>query len=94
MAYRGTTLPLASHKSNPLSVPQGYVEICTLGHMGDASRCGSETLYRVTMTHWLTGLLSAQAKEEGIVMKAAWHRGSNSSVINNPLGAPGCTQCM
>jgi len=44
MAYRGTTLPLASHKSNPLSVPEGYVEICTLGHMGGANRCARDTL--------------------------------------------------
>jgi len=44
MAYRGTTLPLASHKSNPSSVPQGYVEICTLGRMGGANGCGWDTL--------------------------------------------------
>jgi hypothetical protein len=32
------------------------------------------------------GLWSTQAKVEGIVQKAARHRGSDSSVINNPLG--------
>jgi len=26
---------------------------------------------------------------EGIVLKAAWHWGSDSSVINDPLGEPG-----
>jgi hypothetical protein len=40
---------------------------------------------------WLTGLWSTQAKVEDIVLKAAWHWGSNSSVINDPLGEPGCT---
>jgi len=28
---------------------------------------------------------------EGIVLKVAWHWGSNSSVINDPLGEPVCT---
>jgi len=28
---------------------------------------------------------------EGIVPKAAWHWGRVSSVVNDPLGAPGCT---
>ena len=28
---------------------------------------------------------------EGIVLKAAWHWGSDSSVINDPLGEPGHT---
>jgi hypothetical protein len=27
-------------KSNPSSVPQGYVEIRTLGHVGGGNRCG------------------------------------------------------
>jgi hypothetical protein len=42
-------------------------------------------------TRWLTGLWSTQAKVEGIVLKAALHWGSNSSVINDPLGEPGRT---
>jgi hypothetical protein len=42
-------------------------------------------------THWLTGLWSTQAKVEGIVLKAAWHWGSDSSVINGPLGEQACT---
>jgi hypothetical protein len=37
-------------------------------------------------THWLTGLWSTQPKVEGIVLKAAWHWSSDSSVINDPLG--------
>jgi len=28
---------------------------------------------------------------EGIVLKAAWHWGRDCSVINDPLGEPGCT---
>jgi len=28
---------------------------------------------------------------EGVVLKAAWYWGSDSSVINNPLGEPGHT---
>jgi len=41
-------------------------------------------------TRWLTGLGSTQAKMEGIVLKVAWHWGSDSSVVNDPLGEPGC----
>jgi len=28
---------------------------------------------------------------EGIVLKAAWHWGRDCSVVNDPLGEPGCT---
>jgi hypothetical protein len=42
-------------------------------------------------THWQTGLLSTQAMVEGIIPRAAWHWNRNSSVINDPLGEPGCT---
>ena len=42
-------------------------------------------------TRWLTGLWSTQAKVEGIVPRAAWHWGSDSSVVNDPLGEPGRT---
>jgi hypothetical protein len=38
------------------------------------------------MGPWFT-----QAKVQGIMLKAAWHWGSDSSVINNILGEPGCT---
>ena len=40
-------------------------------------------------TRWLTGLWSTQARVEGIVPKAAWHWGRDSSVVNDPLGEPG-----
>jgi len=40
---------------------------------------------------WLTGLWSAQAKAQGIVLKAARHWGSNLNVVNDPLGEPGRT---
>jgi hypothetical protein len=46
---------------------------------------------RVTTTCWQTGLWSTQANAEGIVLKAAWHWGSNSSVINDPVGEQGHT---
>ena len=42
-------------------------------------------------TSWLTGLWSTQAKVEGIVLEAAWHWSSDSSVANDPLGEPGRT---
>ena len=37
-------------------------------------------------TRWLAGLWSTQAKVEGIVVKAAWLWGSDSSVLNDPWG--------
>ena len=42
-------------------------------------------------TCWLTRLWSTQAKVEGILPKAAWHWGRDSSVVNDTLGEPGCT---
>jgi len=42
-------------------------------------------------TGWLMGHWSTQAKVESIVLKAAWHRGSDCSVLNDPLGEPGRT---
>jgi len=39
-------------------------------------------------TSWLTGLWSTQAKVEGIMPRAAWHRGRDSSVVNDPLWEP------
>jgi len=42
-------------------------------------------------TRWLTGLWSTQAKVEGTVLKAAWHWVRGYSVVNDPLGEPGCT---
>ena len=40
-------------------------------------------------THWLTGLWSTQVKVEGIMQRAAWHWGRDSSVINDSLAEPG-----
>jgi len=42
-------------------------------------------------TCWLPRLWSTQTKVEGIMLNAAWHWGSDSSVINDPLGEPGHT---
>ena len=39
----------------------------------------------------LMGLRSTQANVEGIVLMAAWHWGSDSSVANDLLGEPGHT---
>jgi hypothetical protein len=67
------------------------MSICTLGHMGGVTGVG----YPVEGEHdtrWLTGVWPTQAKVEGIVLKAAWHWGSDSSVINDPLGEPDHTQ--
>ena len=46
------------------------------------------------VTRWLTGLTglwSTHAEVEGVVLKATWHRGSKSSIVNAPLGEPGPT---
>ena len=43
------------------------------------------------MTRWLTGLWSTQTKVESIVLKAAWHWGSDCSILNDPLRQPGNT---
>ena len=42
-------------------------------------------------TYWLTGLSSTQIQVEGIVPRAAWHWGRDSSVVNDPLGEAGHT---
>jgi hypothetical protein len=42
-------------------------------------------------TRWLTGHWSTQAKVEGIVLQAAWHWGSDSSVLNDTLAESGRT---
>jgi len=40
-------------------------------------------------TRWLTELWSTEAKVEGIVLKAVWPWGTDSSVVNDLLGEPG-----
>ena len=40
-------------------------------------------------TRWLTGHWSTQAEVEGIVPRAAWHWGRDSTVANDPVGEPG-----
>jgi len=42
-------------------------------------------------THWRTWHWSPEVKVEGIVLKAAWHWGNDSSVVNDPLGGRGRT---
>ena len=85
---------LASHTSNPSSVPQGYVNsYSTLPWiMWEAVTCveghPDEGYYD---TRWLTGLWSIQAMVEGIVLKAVWHWVSDCGAVNDPLGEPGST---
>ena len=85
----------ASHKSNPSSVPQGYVDShstlpwVTWDAVTGVEGYPDEGCYD---TRWLTGLWSTQAKVEGIVLKAAWHWGSDCSVVKDHLGEPGRTQ--
>jgi hypothetical protein len=43
------------------------------------------------VTCWLRGLGSTLAKVESIMLKDAWHWGSNNSVVNGPLGEPSRT---
>ena len=38
-----------------------------------------------------TGLWSTQVQGEVLMLKAAWHRGSNSSVVSDPFGESGRT---
>jgi hypothetical protein len=81
---------LTSHKSNPSSIPQSYVKICrsvpwvTWEVVTEQTHCGG------LLWHMLAyGLWSTSTKVEGIVLKAAWHWGSYSSVIKDPLEEPG-----
>ena len=84
----------AFHKSKPLSIRKGYVDsYSTLPWIKWEAVTGVE-VYPVEGyydTRWLLGLWSTQAMVEGIVLKAAWHWGSDSSVISNPLREPGFT---
>jgi hypothetical protein len=41
----------ASHESNPSSIPQGYMDICILGHVRGCNTCGGDTLLSVTTIH-------------------------------------------
>jgi len=60
--------------------------------MGGSNSCGGHTLMGgCHNTCWLKWLWFTQAKVEGTVLKAAWHWGSDSCVVNDPLGEPGRT---
>jgi len=76
------------------STPRLYLMvmgICPLGHVGGGNVWRGYPVEGYFYTHWLTGLWSTQAKVEGFVLKAAWHWGSDNSVVNNPFGEPGQT---
>ena len=79
---------LPNNTFNPSSVSQGYVEIRTQSHVGGGSWCGGEssTVYYLDDL-WL--LRHTLAYRKGIVLKATWYWGSNSSVVNDPLGEAG-----
>jgi len=75
---------VASHKSNPSSVPRGTVDsYSTLLYPGSRGR--RQQLWRAHPeesyynTGWLMELWSTQAKVEGIMLKAAWHWGRDCS---------------
>jgi len=81
----------ASSKSNPSSIPQGYVDSYP-GSCGRQKQVWMEYLVEgYHDTRWLTGLWSTQAKVEGTVLKAAWQLGSDTSFINVLLVEPGHT---
>jgi hypothetical protein len=81
----------ASHKSNPSFVPQGIVDsYSTLPWvMWEAVTVVEGIPWWGLLQHILAN--GAQAKVEGILVKAAWHWGRDSSVENDPLGEPGHT---
>jgi hypothetical protein len=47
--------------------------------------CEGDTLLRVTKRTLANRARSTQTKVEGIMLKAAFHWGSDSKVVNNPL---------
>jgi hypothetical protein len=84
----------ASHKFNPSSVLQGYVDSYSTLPWVTWEAVTDMVVYPVEGycdTHWLTGLLYSQAKVEGIVLKAEWHWGCDCSVLKDPLGELGRT---
>ena len=93
------TIPhIDSHKSNASSVPLYIVVLYSALHWVTwkaVTVVEGIPCWEVTTTRWLMGLCSTQAKVEGIVSKAAWHWGRDSSVVTILLGnhpAPHCTQ--
>jgi hypothetical protein len=48
----------------------------------------------VATTCWLMGLWSTEAKVEVIVLRAAMHRGRDSSVVNDLLRKQAIHHCM
>jgi len=79
----------ASRESNPSSIPQGYIDIYTLVHMGGCNRCGEDTVECYHNIRWLAGLWSTQNQVECTMLKAAEHCSSITSVVNNCLGETG-----
>jgi len=75
--------------TNP--TPRLYPRVMWIRHVGGGSIWRGYPVEGYYVTRWLTGLWSAQAKVWGIVLKAAVHWGSDSSVVNNPFGEPGHT---
>jgi hypothetical protein len=51
----------------------------------------SSSQRRSNVLGWWTELWSTEAKVCGIMLKAAWHWGGDSSITNDPFGAPGST---
>jgi hypothetical protein len=86
-----TTNPLvgeggsASHKSNPSSVPQGYVDLySTLPWvMWEVVTVVEGIPCWGLLQHMLANGALVQ-EVEGIMLKTAWHLGSDSSVVTIP----------
>jgi hypothetical protein len=63
---------------------RGFILYCTLRHVRGGNSCGVYAVMGVAET--LTGLWSTQAKVEGIMLRAAWCCGRDSSVVNDHRG--------
>jgi hypothetical protein len=70
---------------------RGFILYSTLGHVW-GGKVVEVTTFSGLLRHTLAnGALVYPSKVEGIVLKAAWHWGSDSSVVNDPLVEPGRT---
>jgi hypothetical protein len=80
---------LASHKSNPSSVPQSYVDLhSTLPRVTWEAVTGVEGAPCWGLRHTLAKEALQVKVDDGIVSRVPCHWGSNSSVVNNPPGDP------
>jgi hypothetical protein len=86
----------ASHKPNPLTVPQGIMDsYSTLSHVGGSNSCGGYTLLGVTVTHagyWGSGLPKPRWK---VSCRRLHGTGVETAVLLMiPLGNQAAPHCM